>query len=106
MPRDLTNDIIDPAIQPPTITHIGLDNVSVQLVRATDLNVIANRTVVAVTFGLYAANGSLQRSVSLERLGNQLPAAVVNAYRTFHNSLLAAAQAAGVIPPGVDTQDI
>lgn len=101
MARDLTSDITEPAI-----THVCLDEVSVQFKRNLDLSVRPQESDLFVMFRFYSADGIPRRTMQLHRTGDQLPPAIVNAYRDFHSALLAAAQAAGIIPAGSDTQDL
>ena len=103
MPRDLTADITEPAI-----TTVCLDEDRVSIYRNLNLSVNAANSSMSVSFGFYSADGVRRRTLPLTLSGDQVAAlpALLAAYRAYRVAILAAAQAAGVIAPGVDVTDL
>lgn len=102
MPTQLT----DPVVKF-TATQATLDRWALTVGRGFDgVSVEPVNTVMDVELCLRDANGKVVEIRKLSRAVTDLPQPLRAAARTFHAALMTAMRNAGLLPPGIDTDDI
>lgn len=102
MPTQLTDPIVKRAA-----THVTVDHWGLYLTRGADgLLVEPIDAVLKVEANLRDGDGKVLEVLRFERAASMLPQNLRTAARDFHALLTQALRNAGMIPPGVDSDDI
>jgi hypothetical protein len=101
MTTTLTTPILAPAA-----TKATVDGWSLRVGRNADLTVEATSTVFTAQITLRSADGASQGQRSLSILASDMTGGAQTSLRSFHNSVTAYLRAQGLLPAGVDTQDV
>ena len=102
MPTQLTDPVVKYAA-----TQATLDRWSLTVGRGPDgISVVPVDTVLEVQLALRDADGKVVEIRKLARAASDLPQPLRDAARVFHAALMTALRTAGVLPAGVDSDDI
>ena len=102
MPTQLSEPVVKYAA-----TQATVDRWALTVGRGPDgISVVPVDTVLDVELALRDADGKVVEIRKLARAASDLPQPLRNAARAFHAALMTALRNAGVLPAGIDTDDI